>query len=375
MPRSSASQGPHRTSAHLAGAATSGPLLRHGRRTAAVLCACVLGTCLVVTLLLGSGLVGSPLTQRSSSGNTKATCLYTRHDISQLTSLQKTLGAPINCAILFNDATESWAQWEDPWFTHAPSSQPQYQWPAWVRASPKRLVVVTQSLVPKEVPADWRTRGAAGQYDAYIRALGDHLVEAGMAHAIIRLGHEANGNWYRDDIGTTAADHKAWSAYWARISRILKAVPGAHFELDWTIAAGVAPTPFDDYYPGDKAVDIIGADVYDSSGANDRIQPARWQHEEAAKGGIGALVNFAKAHDKPLSIPEWGLVTADKPDGDGDDPYFVEQIANLVEQNRVRYQGYFETQPAQGIFGTAPKSLAVWVARYGAHGNARGSDR
>lgn len=324
----------------------------------------VTATAVLLTRLTGAG---------GSSGDTKTTCLYTRDDVQQLQQMQSKLGRPLNCAIVFNDAAQTWTQWTSAWFLHAPSSKPQYQWPAWGQADSSRFLVVTQSLIPKEVPADWRVRGANGEYDSYFRALGADLVAQGFGDSIIRLGHEANGTWYSDNIGKTAADHQAWRDYWAHASSALKSVPGSHFELDWTVAAGVGSTPFGDYYPGNGAVDIIGADIYDSTTTGGRRQPARWQHELAGGNGASALFDFAAAHSKPISIPEWGLITAAKPDGAGDDPYFVDRIADLVRQRTVRYQGYFETQPASGIFGTSPQSLAAWIARYGTKGDARGS--
>ena len=319
---------------------------------------------MLVVALQGSG---------GPSGDTKTTCLYTRDDVQQLAQMQAKLGRPLNCAIVFNDAAQTWAQWTSPWFLHAPSSQPQFQWPAWGQADSKHFLVLTQSLIPKEVPADWRPRGARGDYDGYFRTLATNLLAAGFGDSIIRLGHEANGNWYADNIGTTTADHQAWQAFWARAAAVLKSVAGTHLELDWTISPGVGSTPFADYYPGNAAVDIVGADIYDSTTTGGRSQPSRWQHELAGANGVNALFDFAAAHGKPISIPEWGLITATKPDGAGDDPYFVNRIADLVRQRTVRYQGYFETQPASGVFGTSPRSLAAWIARYGAHGDARGS--
>ncbi len=43
----------------------------------------------------------------------------------------------------------------------------------------------------------------------------------------------------------------------------MRSVPGASFRFDWTINAGYRPIPFNDYYPGNDVVDIIGMDVYD----------------------------------------------------------------------------------------------------------------
>jgi hypothetical protein len=335
-----------------------------------------------LTLLIVVALVAAVLTSlhrhpstksATPAGNDKTACLYTQHDVNQLQQIQTAFGRTYNCAVLFNDVAETWAQWERPWFDHAPSGQPQFQWPDWVRQGDgAHFVVVTQAMVPKNVPADWRTRGAAGEYDGYIRALGADLVSSGLSHSIIRLGHEANGTWYHDNIGNTPADYKAWAAYWAHFSAVLKSVPGNHFQLDWTIMAGYRAVTFSQYYPGDGAVDIIGVDAYDTAADGKRDQPARWKEMYSQPGGIAALLNFAAQHHKIASIPEWGLVASSKHEGAGDDPYYINQMADLIKRTPIRYENYFETEPKTGIFGQAPESKAAYLARFGPQGDVRG---
>ena len=75
-------------------------------------------------------------------------------------------------------------------------------WRKWLDADRAgRRVVLSQEMVPDDVPSNWRELGAAGAYDGYARQLAANLVAAGMGNAVIRLGHEMNGTWYHDSLG------------------------------------------------------------------------------------------------------------------------------------------------------------------------------
>ena len=62
-------------------------------------------------------------------------------------------------------------------------------------------------MVPDDVPSNWRVLGAEGAYDGYARQFAANLVAAGMGNAVIRLGHEMNGNWYHDSLGNDPAQY------------------------------------------------------------------------------------------------------------------------------------------------------------------------
>jgi hypothetical protein len=307
-------------------------------------------------LALGAPAAGGPSTGATVAANAKRNCLYSRHSIATLNQLGQRLGRAFDCAVVFNDASPDWKGWEHPWFIGYYKADS--DWARWMAAAPGRQLIITQSLIPSGVPADWRQRGVNGEYDAYARELAHYLVAKGLGGAVIRLGHEANGNWYRDSIGSTQAEYDAWRTYWARIVRAMRVVPGAHFTFDWTVNAGVRAIPFANWYPGNGVVDVIGADVYDTLPANKVTTPAaRFGSIANQAGGLTSLVAFANRHGKPISIPEWGLIPADKL-GAGDDPAFVAGIALVVRHNKVAYQSYFEAAIGSTMrLSEAPASL------------------
>jgi hypothetical protein len=322
-------------------------------------------------ILVAVGCSSSPSSSHSSprSLNTKTTCVYVGGSTSGLAGFAKLTGEPVTCALMYNDSSMTWSQWANPWFT-----QPKYGWQPWLNADPSvRRVVISQEMIPDQVPSNWRQLGADGAYDQYARELAANLVAAGMGDAVIRLGHEMNGGWYQDGLGNDPAQYSVWAAYWARIVKVMRSVRGANFVFDWNISTGGRDIPLASYYPGNDVVDVIGIDIYDSDVKGDPSDPAvRWARLENEPGGLAQIVAFAREHDKPLSFPEWGVVSA-KAGGLGDDPTFVAGIASVVKENKVLYEAYFD-RPSGGVMplADAPRSLGSWVRYFGQQGTIKG---
>ena len=302
-------------------------------------------------------------------GDTKTQCLYSQHSITALREFTTLTHRPIDCALVYNDAAPDWAAWDNPWFLS--TTNPDKQWARWKTQSPDRRLVIAPGIVPQDVPDDWRARGASGEYDNHFHTLAAALINAGLGDSIIRLAHEGNGEWFHDWFGPTAINQQAWRTYWRRAVLAMRTTPGAHFTFDWNIAAGFDTVPLSWYYPGDDVVDIIGFDYYDldimANGATAH-DPHRWTHQYTRHNGPADLIAFANQHNKPLSIPEWGLVpTHTAHPGGGDNPAFVHGIAAIVHNHRVTYSGYFN-DPVGGTrlpLAAAPNSLTGYQQEFG----------
>ncbi len=126
------------------------------------------------------------------------------------------------------------------------------------------------------------------------------------------------------------------------------------------------PIPFDEWYPGNNVVDIIGIDAYDSGIDNTSLTAdERWQQLSNEKDGLNAIAVFSAANDKPMSIAEWSLVQARrKQDGGGDDPTYVEGLASFIDTHPVVYNSYFlkPVGNSESVIPltAAPLSLAVY---------------
>jgi hypothetical protein len=182
--------------------------------------------------------------------------------------------------------------------------------------------------------------GAQGKYDDVFEDIAKTLIATGNADAIIRIGWEFNGGWFP---WAAAKDPNNYVVFWRRIVSIFRKVPGANFRFDWCAGHGANQFPPDKVYPGDDVVDIIGLDVYDQIwNKSAENAEARWIQYEYSPFGLRWQRDFARAHGKLMSYPEWG--TGDRPDGHGggDNGYFVRKMAEWIKSNPVEYHGYWD---------------------------------
>jgi hypothetical protein len=300
-------------------------------------------------------------------GDSKTDCVYAAESISILQGFEQMVNHHFDCVLVYNNASPDWAGWDDPWFLtrHAP---PGHDWQQWATAAgTHRELIITQGLFPSDLDGtNWLQAGASGAYDTYARTLARNLVAAGLGSSVIRLGHEANytgSPWF---IGTTRQSFQLWDEFWRQTVLAMRSVPGAHFLFDWCINAYWKPVPLAEWYPGNDVVNIIGIDTYD---AGVPAGDARWSRLYNQPDGIKAVLQFAAAHGKPVSIPEWGLWTPGPTTlGGGNDPAYVNGIASVVRHNPVAYQSYFYNHAAAALLSSDPLSLSAYRQSFGGVG-------
>ena len=325
----------------------------------------------VATVGLVVAVVAVAIVVGARTDRTPASTCVSANSLTTLTSWDAVLHRRISCAVAYIDAAPDWRSWEDPWIIGYRHNVPQYDWVDWYdRGRAGRRLILTQSLIPSDLRgSNWVAQGAAGAFEPYARTLARNLIAAGMGSAVIRLGHEANGTWYADSVPDTPQGDAEWAGFWRRTVQAMRSVPGAHFLFDWTVNAGVRPIALQSFYPGDRAVDVIGVDAYDSLPAPTSANRLTTLLHET--DGLLALQQFARRHHKPLSIPEWGLGPAGQGGAAGDDPGYVDAIVRVVRSGDVLYQSYF-TGGAEGAqLLASPKSLAIYRRAFGGRGTAR----
>jgi hypothetical protein len=234
-------------------------------------------------------------------------------------------------------------------------------WTAWRSARSNRMLVLNVPMVaPNEPPvgdgdaAQLLRQGAAGRYDSYFRTLAERLVARRAPDTVIVLGWEMNGTTYS---GRCAPDPAAWKQYWRHIVTVMRAVGGQHFRFDFTPARGVQAIPWPQCYPGDDVVDIIGMDSYDQ-------QPGQLFSDFVNQPyGMQAQADFAAAHGKPMSYPEWGLYDY------GDDPAYVLAMYSWFSTHNVAYQTITDYCP-HGVWmcRTNPASSNAYRQLFGVSG-------
>lgn len=124
--------------------------------------------------------------------------------------------------------------------------------------------------------------------------------------------------------------------------------PPSKLRIIWNPLGGGRPTiaanAATNFYPGDRYVDLVGNDMYDSTGV--------WSADKNE-----ALYAFARAHGKLFSFPEWGLVRID-------DPAFVRYICTFIRTHAgIELAAYYEAKGGSIYdLGSKPKSRAEYRA-------------
>ncbi|MCX5037755.1 MULTISPECIES: glycoside hydrolase family 26 protein [Streptomyces] len=189
-------------------------------------------------------------------------------------------------------------------------------------------------------------QGAAGRFDHHFRALAERLVALKVPDTVLVLGWEMNGTTYTHRCGP---DPEAWKTYWKRIVTTMRAVPGQKFRFDFAPSRGRDAVPWTQCYPGDDTVDIIGMDSYD--------QPRGMTFDEQVKEpyGLQAHLDFAKAHGKPVSYPEWGLFR------NGDNAAYMRGMLAWMDEHKPVYNTVTDYCP-HGVWqcDDNPRSTAVY---------------
>ena len=219
------------------------------------------------------------------------------------------LGRPLSCALVYTDNAVNWHSWSDPWILGHQHYEPDFDWARWYdRGRGGRHLIVSQDLIPNRLRgSDWLAHGASGAYDGHARAFARNLVAAGLGNVVIRLAHEANGNTYADSVPDTAVGDAQWVRFWDDTVTAMRSVPGAHFIFDWCVNAGYRDIPLARFYPGNRYVNVIGVDAYDSNPATNSPVSNRLETILNEPDGLYAVRAFARSHHKPLSIPSGEL--------------------------------------------------------------------
>lgn len=186
---------------------------------------------------------------------------------------------------------------------------------------------------------------ANGAYNQHWVSLGKALKAAGRDSSVIRLGWEYDGNWYRWKAG---GQPQNYAGCWRQaVDSVRQNAPNTR----WDFSASRGPTgngglkdPFT-AYPGDGYVDYIGVSSYDWwMAATDRAQWDKY-HMSTGQEGLQLYMNFARAHGKKLSVPEWGSRTGgSRPSVGNDNPTYVQYMHDFFQQNRglLGYEAQFQ---------------------------------
>jgi hypothetical protein len=304
----------------------------------------------------------------------------------------------VKYAMDFIDATD-WAHISDPW-----------QLPNW-KKSPYQMIWGVPMLPCGGPSTQCATNVsdynlvANGGADGYYKTLAKNLVSAGFGSSYIRIGWEFNGSSMGWSICNQAGSGPtSWLndfvPAFRNIVTSMRSVSGAKFKFIWNpIDSSATSCPgvhLENLYPGDSYVDVVALDVYDGIGTKISSDATRWSDllngtgsggyvavsPNAISGqkfngqgyGLTWIAAFGKEHNKEVSLPEWGLMSAGGSNfGGGDDAYFVTQMAGWIKANVTGPQLFWNSGdgtlplniPNESNGGT-PAATAAFKAAFGA---------
>lgn len=229
------------------------------------------------------------------------------------------------------------------------------QWSQWRSEQPGRRLVLGVPFFVEQEPDltqpyyERIAMCARGEFDRHYTALGQNLVAAGLGDTIVRIAWESHGEWapwsYRNNLDD-------WRECWRRVAFTIKAA-APEVRTNWNVGDdnggqrsdmidSVNERGFDNFYPGDDAVDEIGIDTYDVPRVTD-YDAMFGEHV----GELGWFARMGQDRGKPLSFPEWGLwdtMALDMPDGSGDDVEYIERMHAWMTDpaNNVAWACYFD---------------------------------
>ncbi len=179
---------------------------------------------------------------------------------------------------------------------------------------------------------------ASGAYDAFYEKTALALLPYAKQIYAVRIDSELNGSW------SEASPFKSWRAVPSKVwiagfRRLAKAIHATlpDVKIIWNPNVG-QHNPFP-YYPGDDVVDLLGPDIYCDPQYSSSSH-ACWESFSNGAGGVNlnAFAAFAKQHNKPIVIPEWGDQF-----GDG---YMISQMRIWMDQNNVVAASYWDSGDA-----------------------------
>jgi len=206
-------------------------------------------------------------------------------------------------------------------------------------------------LLPANRRGHW-SDVTSGAHDAVFRTIARQLVAHGRGDCVIRVGLEANGDWF--PWAVTASTAGQYKAAFRRVVTVMRAqAPNLTFWFDTSAGFGLPGQSgrldaLTALYPGDSYVDGVSMDHYDFYQLS-ATSALRWNLALTPTRGAGLAdaVAFARAHGKGFAVPEWGTHGTQGP---GDNPFFIQKMHDFFVANRdvLVFECYFN-EPAPYI--------------------------
>jgi len=217
----------------------------------------------------------------------------------------------------------------------------------------KGTLVYGLPLLPKDSAGHGLDEVARGDHDAVFTAVADTLLKHKRGASYIRIGLEAQGDWFPWGAGNGDNTAEGYKAAFVHVATLLRAkLPESKIVFDTSCGAPLRGQsnrmdPLTALYPGDDVVDVVGCDHYDHYQLISHTEKQFTKALTPAKAaGLQDTLDFARAHGKKFAVPEWGLTSPDR-NGGGDNEYFIYAMYRWFAANAkdIAFENYFN-EPA-----------------------------
>ncbi len=330
------------------------------------------------------------------------------------TSFSQLMGAAPQYLTTFVDQTQPISQWvgNSQWAATSAAASPDARGQTPVIALP-----LNSNAAGSMTPDQQFQAFASGQYDSAIQGIVKAWAQAGFTNQVFRPGWEMNlqGPTYAGDSAQSQAD---WVSAFQHVYTVLHqaaAANGVNVQVVWnpgtTNYSNAEATT--NLYPGDKYVDVIGADAYSDmypysdgttpatyhdwhTGAEDTStaqfiadpvnrthywsNPAATEWSSDSSGGhsqsLTSLIQFAEQHGKPFAVPETGAGNSNAGTDVSDDAAFPQWLAQQLTVAQAAGEKIAFVNPWDSNGGGnyqfsyasngKPNEAAAWAQNFGA---------
>jgi hypothetical protein len=235
-----------------------------------------------------------------------------------------------------------WIDWKNGWsgmYSYASGTQPRA-----LRAK-NANVSFGHGLFPQ---GSTLSACAAGSYDDEQKEVARRLATNGAGDAEIRLGWEANGDWFPWSASSSTAT--TWKTCFTRVANAMKSA-APNLRIAWSMGKK-GRIDVRTIWPDGAPITNVCLSHYDD--AYDRFGTETYL---GGPWGLQAWIDFAKSKGKKFCLGEWGVGR------DGDNPSYIQSMHDVLERNAaaIAHEAYFNTSEYQLYPSTrVPKSAALY---------------
>jgi hypothetical protein len=189
---------------------------------------------------------------------------------------------------------------------------------------------------------------ASGDYDDEQREVARRLVNNGVGDAEIRLGWEANGDWFPWSAAGKPADQ--WKNCFTSVAKAMKDEAGS-LRICWSMGKK-GRIDVRTIWPDGAPITNVCLSHYDDPW--DRFGTETYH---GGPWGLRAWLAFARDKGRKLAFGEWGVGRA------GDNPQYIQEMHDFLEEagDSIAHESYFNTGKYRFYpVGENPKSSALY---------------